>query len=185
MANTNYYHSQTSVVNQQLFSVFSAVYLTFLLCMSGISVASTVWVLYVHHKEFTPRWARHFQEVHETKFHRVCRPNEKPCNNNSEGTNLKRPQNVTNGTCPSPSPSVNQRLLEMKETEATLDILDDAEDARDCAKRLCDIICDRAGQRFGTVRQHPSGRMDKILFWFVGVLTAIATLTMLVLLTTE
>ena len=153
--------------------------------MSGISVASTVWVLYVHHKEFMPRWSRHFQEVHETKFHSVFRPKDKSCNNNSGGASLARPKTVINGTCPSPTPSVNQRLLEMKETEATLDILEDAEDTRDCAKRLCDIICDHGRPGTDGVRQHPSGKMDKILFWLVGVLTAIATLTMLVLLTTE
>lgn len=152
--------------------------------MSGISVASTVWVLYVHHKEFTPRWARHFEEVHESKFHKIYRPKEKTCNNNSKGnTNLRRAQNISNGTCP--SPSVSQRLLDIKDVEATLEVLDDSDDSRACAKRLCTLICDSAKQRANAVRQHPSGKMDKILFWIVGVLTAIATATMLILLTTE
>lgn len=73
----------------------------------------------------------------------------------------------------------------MKDLEATLEILDDSEDSRDCAKRLCGIICDRARQHQNNIRQHPSGKMDKILFWFVGILTAIATATMLILLTRD
>ena len=158
------------------FLSFSAVYLTLLLTMSGLSVASTVLVLYFHHKadkysDYIGRRVKH--DVHNSKLYRICKDNSRSNNNRRKTTSLTK-----NGVKPS-----SERLLQDSFEIEDSDGQQSSEDNRSCCLKLHWKCAQWRRQR----KSKPLGiefaaKLDRIMFFVVTILTIMSTVISMVLL---
>lgn len=157
-----------------MYSLLSAVYLTILLCMSGLSVASTVLVLFLHHKEgaYRIRWSDYGHEVHNSRYYRVYRS---PRSNNNRNMHTGK-----NGI----KPSVSQSLLRdkyNKESDIDTEPVSSLDDEEECQNR-CKYCFSWKKTLVNQITKRFVRKVDTVLFWIVTILTCLTTVTILIIL---
>ncbi|CAG2196005.1 unnamed protein product [Mytilus edulis] len=147
-----------------------AVYLTMLLSLSGLSVASTVLVLYFHHRNKSRgnRYPDRTNEIHTSRLYRINRPE-----NNNRNKSLSK-----NGMKPS-----TERLL-----DDYMDIADSSENFSVEEKdSCCKSIRKKFKRRTHSCQCHTSSstfadRLDRAMFIVVTILTVLSTAVAMILL---
>jgi hypothetical protein len=149
-----------------------AVYLTILLSMSGLSVASTVLVLHFHHHADIQAIPKLISEVHNSRVYNVQRS--KGINNNRcrKNSGIKKENN---------RPSSEQLLQDYMEVEDSADQSDS--EAHDCCRKLRYKVENwRRRRKRRTLGREFAEKLDRGLFCTVTVLTVLSTIIVMVLL---
>ncbi|XP_069113456.1 acetylcholine receptor subunit alpha-L1-like isoform X1 [Argopecten irradians] len=153
-----------------------AVYLTILLTLSGLSVASTVMVLHFHHREKRLKTS-HVTErvddvVHNTRLYKVCRPN---ANNNRRKTT----QITKNGLRPS-TEKLLQDYMEIDDSEAN-PVEENC--CTNCVSKLARWrCCTRSRKPHKYLGKEFAQKLDNVLFCIVTILTVLSTVIAMILL---